>query len=169
MFKLDATLKTFFDRKAVINAVDKAELRVLKKFGAFVRRRSRSSIRKRKAISKPGEPPTSRTGKLKKSIFFGYDSTKKSVVIGPHLFESRAGKTAPELLEYGGTVAGTGKVVWLTNDPGRDSSGKFVSQGRRRVVQDKPMHYQPRPFMGPAFATELRDSLPIILKDCVTK
>jgi hypothetical protein len=103
MFKLDATLKTFFDRKAVINAVDKAELRVLKKFGAFVRRRSRSSIRKK------------------------------------------------------------------TNDPGRDSSGKFVSQGRRRVVQDKPMHYQPRPFMGPAFATELRDSLPIILKDCVTK
>jgi hypothetical protein len=167
--RLEATLKLFFDSKAVIDAVDKAERRVLSRFGAFVRKRARSSIRKRKAVSKPGQPPTSRTGKLKKSILFSYDPTKKSVVIGPHLFESLRGKTVPELLEYGGSVQGSGKEVWLTNDPGRDASGRFVSEGRRRVVQTGTLHYRERPFMGPAFLAEQRDGLPKILKDCVTK
>src|SRR5690606_6172596 len=49
----------FFDRKAVTSRVDKATRKVLSRFGAFVRRTARSSIRKRKKTSQPGSPPSS--------------------------------------------------------------------------------------------------------------
>jgi len=63
----------FFDSPKVVRAVDRTTRRVLSKFGAFVRRTARSSIRKRKRISEPGSPPSSHSGLLKKFIFFGYD------------------------------------------------------------------------------------------------
>lgn len=62
MIHLEAAKGNFFDRKAVLAAVDKATLRVLSKFGAFVRRRAKSSIRKRKKASPPGQPPSSHSG-----------------------------------------------------------------------------------------------------------
>jgi Bacteriophage protein of unknown function (DUF646). len=96
----------FFDSKEVMRAVDKGTRKALSKFGAFVRRRAKSSIRKRKRVSRPGEPPSSHTGKLKKNIFFGYDRTKKTVVIGATAFSSTR---AQELLEYGGT---RGKAIY---------------------------------------------------------
>jgi len=65
----------FFDSPKVVRAVDRTTRRVLSKFGAFVRRTARSSIRKRKRISEPGSPPSSHSGLLKKFIFFGYDPT----------------------------------------------------------------------------------------------
>ena len=52
------TKQMFFDRAKVKNAVDKGVRKVLSKFGAFVRRTARSSIRKRKRVSAPGEPPS---------------------------------------------------------------------------------------------------------------
>ena len=81
--KLSKAKLSFFDSKAVTGAVDKATRRVLSRFGAFVRRGAKSSIRKRKRVSKPGEQPSSHTGLLKKFIFFGYDRSRSSVVIGP--------------------------------------------------------------------------------------
>ena len=59
--RLEATLKTFLDRKAVIDAVDKAELRVMKKVGAFTMRSDRNSIKERPGISAPGKPPHGHT------------------------------------------------------------------------------------------------------------
>jgi len=51
------TKQMFFDTKAVMRATDKATRRVLSKFGAFVRRSARSSIRKRKRTSAPASRP----------------------------------------------------------------------------------------------------------------
>jgi hypothetical protein len=48
---------SFFDRAKVKNAVDAGTRRVLSRFGAFVRTRARTSIRKRKGTSPPGGPP----------------------------------------------------------------------------------------------------------------
>jgi hypothetical protein len=73
--------KLFFDKKAVRDKVDAGTRRVLSKFGAFVRRTARGSIRKRKKPSPPGQPPSSHVGLLKKFIFFGYEPAKRSVVI----------------------------------------------------------------------------------------
>jgi hypothetical protein len=138
-FTLEQAKAAFFDRDAIKKAADRGTRRALSKFGAFVRTRARSSIRKRKAISKPGAPPSSHTGTLRKGILFGYDAARKSVVIGPVLLGSQNG--APERLEEGG--------VGLV--------------GRRKP---RLAFYRPRPFMGPAFAAELPKA-PALLKDMI--
>jgi hypothetical protein len=117
--------QAFFDSSKVTKSLDRATKKALSKFGAFVRQRSRSSIRSRKKVSMPGQPPSSHVGTLKKLIFFAYESEQKTVVIGPTPF----GKgTAPSLLESGGIA---------------------VSRNGKRL------NYRPRPFMKPAFDTEL--------------
>jgi hypothetical protein len=131
----------FFDRPAVLSKVDAATRRVLSKFGAFVRRTAKSSIRKRKKASPPGKPPSSHTGLLKRLIFFGYDPGKRSVVIGPEPLRSTV--EAPPLLEYGGTARRKGR------------GGKSVMAT-----------YKPRAYMGPAFDKEL-NNLPPLWQDSV--
>jgi hypothetical protein len=122
--------RIFFDSPSVMRAVDRATRRVLSRFGAFVRRTAKQSIRKRKRISDPGSPPSSHTGLLKRFIFFGYDTQKGSVVIGPERFSRSDGGDAPHLLEYGG-------------------AGAVVRRGKRRRTRVRA-----RPFMGPAFEKE---------------
>jgi hypothetical protein len=119
--------KMFFDRATVRNKIDKRTQKVLSKFGAFVRQTSRRSIRKRKGTSRPGRPPFSHVGTLKRFIFFGYDAHHRSVVIGPVIAPGKKGK-APAALEYGGRVS--------------------IPQGGTAKIE-------PRPFMHPAFETEL--------------
>lgn len=136
----------FFDRDKVARAVDRALRRTLSRFGAFVRTRSRSSIRTRKKVSEPGSPPSSHTGLLKRFIYFGYEPTTKTVVIGPALLNgtrSNAGLTQPETLERGGAVTVAGP------------------RGRPRTAT-----YRPRPFMMPAFEAE-RSKFLESLKDSV--
>lgn len=130
----------FFDRSRVINAVDRTTRRNLSRFGAYVRTRSRTSIRKRRTISPPGRPPSSHTGLLKRNIFFVYEPARRSVVIGPVLLNRSSG--APELLEHGGTVI-------------RRVNGRRIR-----------MTYRPRPYMGPAFEAE-QDNLSQLWRNSV--
>ena len=142
--KIDKSM--FFDRPAVLGAVDRATRKVLSKFGAFVRTAARSSIRKRKAESQPGSPPSSHVGTLKRLIFFGYDPANKSVVIGPTPLGGNA--VVPELLEQD-HIAGTTRRV----------RGKSHGKG---VV----MTYRARPFMGPAMEQE-KSKLPALWANSV--
>lgn len=138
-FDIEAVKKLFFDRAAVRDAVDRGTRRALSKFGAFVRTRSRSSIRKRKKVSEVGKPPSSHRGDLRRLIYFAFDPARKSVVIGPTPF----GKgEAPELLEYGGVVT------------------------RQTKDGPKTLYYRPRPFMGPAFKAELPKA-PQVFKNAI--
>ena len=132
----------FFDRKVVIAKVDAAARRVLSRFGAFVRRSARSSIRKRRRSAPPGSPPSSHTGLLKKFIFFGYDTQRKSVVIGPSRLNRKGRGEAPQLLEYGGTAT-------------------LVRRGRKKRTT-----YKARPYMGPAFEKE-KPQLPAMWRGSV--
>jgi hypothetical protein len=125
--KIDKSM--FFDRAKVATAVDKGVRKVLSKFGAFVRTTAKHSIRKRKTISQPGQPPSSHVGLLRKLIYFGYDANRRSVVIGPTPLRGQA--EAPPLLEYGGRT----RI--------KNRKGKVVSA-----------NYRARPFMGPAFEAE---------------
>jgi hypothetical protein len=137
--KIDKSM--FFDTAKVMRAVSDGTRKVLSKFGAFVRTTARHSIRKRKAISEPGNPPSSHVGLLKKLIYFGYDTSKRSVVIGPTPLHGTA--EAPPLLEYGG-------------------------RARRRTRRGKVVQatYRPRPFMGPAFEQE-KKKLPALWANSV--
>ena len=114
-------------------AADAANRRNLSKAGAFVRTTARSSIRKRKEISAPGQPPSSHTGLLKRFIFFGYDADRKTVVIGPMRLNQKIG-AAPEALEHGGS--------------------SVVCPGGRRHRKRRRIRVQARPFMGPAMQKE---------------
>lgn len=97
-----------FNSAVVRKAVDAAKRRVMSKQGAFVRTAARRLIRRRKKPSAPGQPPSSRTGILKKLILFSYDPTDESVVIGPARTDQPLsgvhGETTPQVLEYGGVV-----------------------------------------------------------------
>jgi len=127
--------KLFFDKAAVLDAVDKAQRRVLSRFGAFVRRTAKTSIRKSKKVSEAGKPPRSHTGLLKQFIFFAYDPETGGVVIGPERLNAKIG-SAPEVLEYGGT-----NVV--------------ATYRRRKVAQKRTIRVAARPFMNPALQKEL--------------
>ena len=122
------TVDMFFDRKRITRAADRATSRALSQAGAFIRTTARRSIRKRKAASPPGKPPSSHAGHLRRLILFGYDRREQAVVIGPMPF--RSGE-APPLLEFGGRVTRKGR------------------RGKRRR-----MRYVARPFMGPAMEKE---------------
>lgn len=135
-----AAKKGFFDREKVQRSVDKAQRKVLSRFGAFVRQRAKTSIRKRKGTSPPGGPPFSHVGLLRKFILFAYDADRKSVVIGPTLI--REGAEAARLLEHGGDTT------------------LETRRGSKRA------HYRPRPFMGPAFAEE-QAKLPALWQNSV--
>lgn len=88
--------------------VDEKTANALSKFGAYVRKEARDLIRRQKKPSKPGNPPSSPTGRLKKSILFFYDKKAKSVVIGPIKFSGvqlrQTNKPVPAVLEYGGKI-----------------------------------------------------------------
>jgi hypothetical protein len=97
---LKAAKQGFFDRPAVVRALDRANRRALSRAGAFVRQRARTSMKKRKGTSPPGQPPYAHVGLLRKFLLFAYDAGKKSVVVGPARI-NKSGE-APALLEHGG-------------------------------------------------------------------
>ena len=132
--KLDAFKQLFFDEKKVRDAADRARQRALARFGAYVRTAARTSIRKRRRPSEPGQPPSSHTGLLKRFIFFGYDRQWRSVVIGPTRLNQATGD-APPALEYGGP-------------------SRVISGGRRKKKVVRKVTIRARPFMQPAFEKE---------------
>lgn len=125
----------FFDRAAVLRAVDKAARAILAQAGAAIRLIARRSMRPARRMklaeltdterrahqaavhiarregrpppelpyvaSKPGEPPRVRKGLLKRFLFYAWDPTARTVVVGPQaLGRSRT----PSVLEFGGQV-----------------------------------------------------------------
>ena len=132
-------IRQFFDRDAVIKAMDAKSRRALSKAGAFLRRRARSSLRRRKKASIPPNPPSvhsSDSFATLKNILFAYDRDAQTVVVGP-VRTKQATITAPALHEFGGAT-----IIKTKAGRGRPST-------RRRA------RYPKRPFMGPALQAEL--------------
>jgi hypothetical protein len=105
----------FFDRKAVAERVGQQTARALSRLGAFIRRRARSSMRRRKKPSAPGTPPSAHSSSkvaTLKNILFAFDHSRNSVVIGPVRLNQKfyfggpvlAAGTVPQLHEFGGTL-----------------------------------------------------------------
>ncbi len=117
-----------FNSTGVQRAMDRATRRALNKAGGWIRKTAKRSIRPRKTISQPGQPPHSHTGPLRDLMFYGYEPYAQTVVIGPLPFK---GKKGAPLLEVGG----------VTIARQRSRSGK---------IRHRRMVYRARPFMGPA-------------------
>jgi len=147
----------FFDRPAVTSAVDRATRRVLSRFGSYVRRTARFSIRRRKAASAPGAPPSSHTGDLKNRIYFAYEPQRQNVVIGPvRLNQVSFGPdrrpvrgTVPEVLEKGGAIR-----ILEVKKYGRWQRADLRSKRRLSGLPARlrKVSIAARPYMGPAFA-----------------
>lgn len=143
----------FFDRAAVIAAVDRGRRTAMNRIGGFLRTTAKRSIRKRKGTSHPGKPPHSHVGLLRDHIYYSYDPARGTVVIGPALLTSRnpdaepVDGTVPQVLEQGGKVRVT----------------ESKPKGRTRIVTIRP-----RPYMAPALDTARNaDKLSPFWKDVV--
>lgn len=141
----------FLDMRKVQAAVDKTVPKTLMKFGAFVWKRARTSLKYGERPSRVGSPPTvhrtmtrkkiNRKGvltnqsvsPLRESVLFAFDAAKTSVVIGAARLPGKRNQ-APKALEYGGESLI--KVI--------GGHGKTKSATIRR-----------HPFMQPAFQAEL--------------
>lgn len=147
--------KAFFDPESVIDPAERVLQKKLSQYGAFVRRRAKTSIRKapkadaitgeikrgRKkkgavtvdAVSKPGNPPYGHGDqKYKKFIYFGYDAAEKTVIIGPAKFNSKNSYNVTETVEHGGDVV-------------------IIRPGKK----PRPAHFEGRPAMQLAHDAEL--------------
>lgn len=165
MFTIVRFKANFFSRH-LSGTVSKGAMRALSKLGAFVQRRTKSSIRYAANPSKPGKPPrairhsgfsrekTNRTtgavtkqstSPLRELIFFAYDSARKTVVIGPAIFlRSKSGPgRVPRVLGEGGTVT-TRKPVPRTR--GRKATPQ-QSATFRRLVKEGRITPRPREYV----------------------
>ncbi len=120
--------RTFFNNGSVKALMRKRTDDALKRFGAFVRQRARSSLKARKKPAAPGKPPSVHEGGLKRLTAFAVDPKTQSVVIGPIAYKSRR---AREIEEGGRLLA-------------RSRGGKTTL-----------LRYAPHPWLQPAFEKEL--------------
>lgn len=94
----------------------KKQVKQLKKIGAFVRRTAMFSMRRRKAASKPGTPPSVHEGSLKRLMRFVVEDRSMSVDVGPIAFK----KGIAHILEHGGQTlitVGKNKGTMQTVEP----------------------------------------------------
>lgn len=172
----------FFDREKVIKSLRPRERAVMSKFGAFVRTKAQSSmlrhvvrrgfgvkskVTNREGVSAPGEPPFVHQGSLVKFLFFAYDETTHSVVVGPsatnQLFFDKNRQpvkgTVPGVLERGGQIT-------ILERQRRDGSWVRANLRTRRFWGHMPIRYRTaniaaRPYMKPAMLAELPKFLPL--------
>jgi hypothetical protein len=169
---LDMRIKElFFDKARVVRAVDKARRAVLSKAGAFIRQRAKTSMRKRKAISAPGQPPSAHEGSLRRFLYFGYDPGADTVVVGPaatnQVFFGRDRKpvtgTVPSVLEYGGQI-----TIFEVHKHGTWQRADLRSRRRLAGLRTRyrTVTIRPRPYMRPALTAEL-PRLPALWRNSV--
>ncbi len=152
--------KVFFDSKELLETLDKTEIRVHSKFGAYVMtsdRRSMRKVNKKGEPSKEGQPPKERLGHLKRgryAVSFGYDLNTKSVVIGAEIFpglKKRNSDTMPATIEKGGDV-----LV----DEAAKKDGSWSRRGMKwarlngKAMRQRRARMGARPHTGPAFERE---------------
>lgn len=154
------SLDMFFDLPGIIAKMDKKTERVLSSTGAFAMSVMQRGMRYRKSASKPGDYPSARQGRVKKKsdlkpgemngnsllrakIRFGFESSTKSLIVGPALLDSTdsevaaAGKTVPELINFGGTIQR--RQIY---DP-KTKQIRYLRRGQKPVR----WRYRPRPFV----------------------
>ena len=137
--------QVFFDRPAVMKAMDPARASALAKAGAFIQRTAKRSMRRGGKASPAGKPPKARAGQLRDLLFFGYDRATESVVVGPEAFKRAI---APSLHEFGGTA--------------------IVRVGRGRTRRSVRARYEPRPYMRPALAVAIdKGKIPEAFKNSI--
>lgn len=136
-----------FGKKRIVDKCRKANEKYLNWAGGYVKQAVKRTIRpagKKGKVSKPGEPPRSRTGLLRNFILYNqhnWNSLSPSVHVGPKLLRRKRGlhgkpqgQTTPEVLEFGGAISETqiklGKNKWRRVTK---KNSRFKTSGKRTV------------------------------------
>jgi hypothetical protein len=180
----------FFSSEIVQRLLGPAEKKALGQMGGYIRKTARNSLKYGDVKSSPGKPPTvhkfftkkkvnSKTGAvtaqtvspLKEFLFYAFDESNRSTVVGPAIFSSQAKRTrgrgpVPGTLEKGGTVS-TSRDEPISKGGRRAGprqyaaflaglkDGKIVRKpGATRTVTTSKS-YAPRPFMAPALKASM--------------
>ncbi len=146
----------FFTSEIVQSILGPAEKRALGKMGGYVRRVARNSLKYGETSSAPGKPPTvhqfftrrkvnRKTGAvtaqsvspLKELLFYAFDATARSTVVGPAIFGSSARQTKdakpiPGTIEKGGAVSLT-RILPLITNRGRPAGPRQKESFLRKV------------------------------------
>lgn len=175
----------FFDRAAIRREVGTANVRNLRRAGGLVRKIGRRSIKYRKSrdkVSTPGNPPFAHTtGMGIKTILYGYDRARESVVVGFAKLSGTKDPGIPERLEKGGRA----RIVVrkrAKRSARRDARGRYKKRSKaeleriRRyyqqrgavagVTEKKSVAIRPRPTQVPALETA-KKKFPELWKDSV--
>lgn len=179
----------FFNTPAMEKLLAPGERKAAGKMGGYVRRAARNSLKysdgpaaanrppnvhqfftRHKANRKTGQVAAQPVSPLRELLFYAWDQTSKSTVVGPVLFAGSAKKhtsaaTVPSVLEKGGVVR-VSKDVAITK--GHKSTRRQydaflagVATGKiaRKPVETRtvvtPKFYHAHPFMGPALTRSL--------------
>lgn len=119
------------ESRRVLDLMSASARKALMQQGAYIRKVAKSSITTKDHPSRPGHPPRSITGLLRDFLFFKWDSSASSIVIGPALLDrGHTNPTIPEVLESGGTEMATVK--------------------RGKEWKRQPVSIAARPYMAPA-------------------
>lgn len=149
--------KFFFDKPHVKRRIGKKKAKLLSMGGAYTRRRARSKLRRRKRVSRAGEPPSvhseSDIANLR-TILFALDKETDSVIIGPvklnqvNLGADLERYTVPELLEIGGTIDIREEAIVGSNEWRRRDMRRSVKQWKK--YRTRRATYDARPYMNPS-------------------
>lgn len=164
-YRMMQSKASYFDRKPIIDKLDKATRRVLSKFGAFVRTRDitsmlrhnvprgfgvKTKVSNRDGVSPVDTPPYPHVGTMVKNVEFSYDEIAHSVVVGPALIVGKTGtRNALHAMEYSGPS--------LMKSTNRATKGQLL-----------PIFVKARPSINPAFEAE-KPRLPQMWKDAMDK
>ncbi len=163
-------VKGSFDASTILWPTNAFVKKLLHKFGGYVRRTQRNSMKKGKygvgerggrQRSVPGKPPLrfSENPDIKNTVFYYADPVRKEVVIGMVLLRKRssAGMPMPGVLEYGG-VANI-----------RSARTREDRKAKRAGKHMRAVNVMPRPSAVPAFEKAIKKFLPELISEGIMK
>lgn len=150
LVSIAAAKANFFDRKAIVRAVGKARSRILNEEGRMVRKEAQKSLVYRQKAAPAGSPPSAHRTRsvtrksrssgrirrrsvslLREFLFYSFDPSSQSVVIGPVRLGNTVDPGSLEALEYGGrsSILDHGKKTSV-----RISAHPFMRPALKRVT-----------------------------------
>lgn len=147
-----------FNTRAIMTPAEKAQNKLLGKFGGATRRTQQNSLKRGKigprggkVHSQPGSPPFrfSNRPDIKNTVFYFVDRPSKDVVIGMVLLSGkpRGGQAMPGVLEHSGHASITSGVA-----------------GKKRIIP-----VDSRPSATPAFQKTIKKQLPGLIAGGIMK
>lgn len=125
------------DDQVVLDAMDNAKQTGARRTGFRTRELAMNSITDNAGPSRPGQPPHSHLGFIKRGISYDYDESTSTMVVGPKLMSRRSGNVT-NALEYG---------------------------GYSKTVRGNSIRILARPFMSPAFGVIVQNDVPAVFEN----